>query len=270
MSSVRIRKWTLKLSPKCGEAAGFWGHSPSTPRLPLTSRPRPGDSHSSSHATHHTGAQTAALGAGGLSLQPGNREVHAARRGTLSPPSDTLCPPRPPWCGTSPRAGLGPRRDGRGTRRGQGRTGDNGCAPPAYTDGATNGTRSGASALTGCAGGEPAGTSRWVKAVAGADPVSGACSLEMGTPVSRGVFFFFFWRKGGGLSGPFRDPYRDQRLRGAGSASSAVLPRSAGQRTCEHDSSPGSPRPARGRPLHFGVTVLDDTVTNSGTGKDQR
>lgn len=197
MSSVRIRKWTLKLSPKCGEAAGFWGHSPSTPRLPLTSRPRPGDSHSSSHATHHTGAQTAALGAGGLSLQPGNREVHAARRGTLSPPSDTLCPPRPPWCGTSPRAGLGPRRDGRGMRRGQGRTGDNGCAPPAYTDGATNGTRSGASALTGCAGGEPAGTSRWVKAVAGADPVSGACSLEMGTPVSRGFFFFFFLEEGG-------------------------------------------------------------------------
>lgn len=155
------------------------------PQTALTSRPRPGDSHSSSHATHHTGAQTAAPGAGGLSLQPGNREVQ--RRGTLSPPSDTLCPPRPPWCGTSPRAGLGPRRDGRGMRRGQGRTGDNGCAPPAYADGATNGTRSGASALTGCAGGEPAGTSRWVKAVAGADPVSGACSLEMGTPVSRGV-----------------------------------------------------------------------------------
>lgn len=268
MSSVRIRKWTLKLSPKCGEAAGFWGHSPSTPRLPLTSRPRPGDSHSSSHATHHTGAQTAALGAGGLSLQPGNREVPGAGR----------CPHRVTPCALRAPHGAA---QARGLASGHGEMAA-GCAedkdaqvtmavllPPTQTGRPTEPVpeRPRSRGVQGESRPGPlAGSKPW--------PGQTLCLVHVvwkwARPSAVGFFFFFFWRKGGGLSGPFRDPYRDQRLRGAGSASSAVLPRSAGQRTCEHDSSPGSLRPARGRPLHFGVTVLDDTVTNSGTGKDQR
>lgn len=65
-------------------------------------------------------------------------------------PSDTLSPPCPPTHGVDKilRAGLGPGRDGRETRRGQGHTDDKCCAPPTDIDEVTHRTLFGDSLIS--------------------------------------------------------------------------------------------------------------------------